>query len=198
MLLQEGRGLQLRRADKNAILQVAATTITSTTTATATTTVLSAGTFFIIDANTEESGFAVEDTEVFKSSLLSTFNFTNGGLTGALTVVSTNADLGDAAAAAGDGIYTDPNALFSGAQADSLYGLQPSDAATQGATAISCSVVQNADGTCPLTCTGNGGSQFYGCDDDFASDIQIGPAGPPGVCDMNSAYNPIDPYIVTV
>ncbi|KAF2479158.1 hypothetical protein BDY17DRAFT_313723 [Neohortaea acidophila] len=53
----------------------------------------------------------------------------------------------------------------------------------QGETALSCSITQNSDQTCPLTCTGNGGSQFYYCPsaaDGPEPTVLLGPANTAG------------------
>lgn len=81
-----------------------------------------------------------------------------------------------------------------------MLALSTADAAGEtaegnAATLLSCSISQNADGTCPLTCTGNGGSQFYYCANE-GNAIQLDGDASPGDCG-NYAYTSLSAFIVS-
>lgn len=119
-----------------------------------------------------------------------TFASTFALVSGALNVPGTGSGSGN--------VYTDPTASSNeGFPDDLVVVLDASQAASEGAaaTALSCSLSQNSDGTCPLTCTGGPGSQFYSCTNQLG--LFLGADGGSGnECYTASDYSPISPFVV--
>ncbi|KAF2479165.1 hypothetical protein BDY17DRAFT_313729 [Neohortaea acidophila] len=170
---------------------VAKTTTTKTKTVTSASTQTSlakfAGDFYIYDGS-GQNAFDVNfvrggSTDIITLDTTTTFASAFALVNGTLSVVAASFGVGDT-------IYADPtSASDQGFPDNTLIGLTPADAAAQGgeATAVLCSISQQSDGTCPLTCTGNGGSQFYYCSGGIPL-IALGSGGAPGGCDSASEY----------
>lgn len=168
------------------------TTTTSTVTSTAFPSTLAdlAGPFIITDqtgqnafaVDTAEQGAQDEDFLALRTLDEGTeFNLVAGALIDDPSVLQDGA---------GDTLYTDPESAHSFFNSDTVQGFLTPPTFTTG-TALSCSVSQNPnDGTCPLTCTGGEGSQFYYCKSE-AVEIELGSSEPPGTCSTAADYSKI-------
>lgn len=106
------------------------------------------------------------------------------------------------AATSGEGsmLYADPSYAVNSVNApqDTVFAFGLGEVSS-GASLLSCSVSQNEDGTCPLTCTGNGGTNFYYCSATSEPIVQIGDltADSEGECSGYGSAVTISAYAVT-
>lgn len=109
---------------------------------------------------------------------------------GALTVF-------DATTGVGDQLYTDTTfASNSEVYPDYVFAFNAASLPDSDATLLACTVSQNGDGTCPLTCTGNGGSDFYTCGE--TENVEIGDTDDGGDCGNFVATIEISAYVVSL
>lgn len=80
--------------------------------------------------------------------------------------------------------------------ADTVFAFVGTAVLPTDAQDLTCSITQNEDGSCPLSCTGNGGSQFFTCSDDLNNAVQIGEEG--GDCATDDAYTEVTPFVISV
>ncbi|KAF2479162.1 hypothetical protein BDY17DRAFT_330844 [Neohortaea acidophila] len=177
------------------------TTTTSTVTSTATTNVLDTfvGPFYIqgpgaglgfrlSSAPTSDGNFALVGLTPPEDG--TEFTLLAGALTGT-TVISPSGRSEDPTL---QQLYTDQSyAATLDYQPDYLFGFTAANVPANGsATALSCTISQNPDGSCPLSCTGDGNQFFYCNGYDYAS-FGSGTTCPTG----DGTYIPFTAYAVS-